>query len=498
MQINSIIDYMKTKWKKIIFNKWKYMTEKKDIENKLKVYTLKKQYLLKWVKLKNEKKIFIELVKHRKKLLTIEFVNKFNSIIFNNIIKIFAKEFISKLKKIKHNIKHKKRVSNRYIYTKRQRRKILKRKAIIEKNKLLLKSSLNKWLNKALELKRKEDYKNIIINLKKENIENRNKKLCNDNNILFNKLIYANLNLLISIYKNYRITIYKKYFNKWKEILKKNYTIDKKKKCLIREASKYMKKKIGAFKVFNDNSNNSTETNSYKDKIFIKKKTKLNLYKDKYDEFKKYFNQNNFNKKTDNFSNKNLVKKGNILKPKNKIYNPSLNINNTYKPKKIPYMNMNYLKKIKSSITDAENNTNNKNLYLPKYNNKNIKTDIDSDSSNNNNKDKNTNLLSPIYSYHKNLADYMIIRNKEHQIVFPSNKYFYNNTNNVVKPCQIKNSKIMNNKIIENGNVYLVENDEKNIQNKIKDYNINPIYERMRQNKIHNKNFTQNISYFSS
>ena len=56
----------------------------------------------------------------------------------------------------------------------------------------------------------------------------------------------------------------------------------------------------------------------------------------------------------------------------------------------------------------------------------------------------------------------------------------------------------MNNKIIENGNVYLVENDEKNIQNKIKDYNINPIYERMRQNKIHNKNFTQNISYFSS
>ena len=101
MQINSIIDYMKTKWKKIIFNKWKYMTEKKDIENKLKVYTLKKQYLLKWVKLKNEKKIFIELVKYRKKLLTNEFVNKFK-IIFNNIIKIFAKEFISKLKKIKH------------------------------------------------------------------------------------------------------------------------------------------------------------------------------------------------------------------------------------------------------------------------------------------------------------------------------------------------------------------------------------------------------------
>jgi hypothetical protein len=107
----------------------------------------------------------------------------------------------------------------------------------------------------------------------------------------------VSLHLLLSKYQKVRDLLLKKYFNSWKSYTLKN-KIKKKNKKLIKEISKYIKKKVGSCfkqkKIEPSNVNNANNLKKNKEKTFAKKKTKLNLYKEKINHYKNFI-KNNFN-----------------------------------------------------------------------------------------------------------------------------------------------------------------------------------------------------------
>ena len=103
---------------------------------------------------------------------------------------------------------------------------------------------------------------------KSNNFEN----IKNINNDLLNKLKKVNLQLLLSIYQRKQNLLIKNIFDKWKTNTNININkLKKRNKALIKQISKYIKKTIGG--CFKKKS---------KEKTFAKKKTKLNLYKERF------------------------------------------------------------------------------------------------------------------------------------------------------------------------------------------------------------------------
>ena len=143
-------------------------------------------------------------------------------------------------------------------------------------------------------MKKKEDIKDVINGLKNINI---------NNDELLKKLKKANVYLLLDIYKKNRDLLLKKYFNIWVKKVNEmnrnnNYSINKEKEKekeklkdnLKERRKKFLKKQI---KVNNNNNDNidklnkelkdNDNNNDYRpkklDKLFVKKKTKLNLHR---------------------------------------------------------------------------------------------------------------------------------------------------------------------------------------------------------------------------
>ena len=240
---------------------------------------------------------------------------KILNILNKNIIKIYFnkwKKIISKNKKMK------KRIVKRNGYKKNNKKKneIIKVKKIID-NIEILRNIMHRWKNNAYNIKLNDDYKNILTSIKiqnKENseksednnrIENKNKKINSYDNLnedLLNRLKKVSLHLILSKYQKIRDLLLKKYFYKWKNnIITKN--IKKKNKKLIREISKYIRKKVGfCFKKKENEINNIKKHN--KEKTFAKKKTKLNLYKERIKHYKKFiqnYPENPINNNNNNF-----------------------------------------------------------------------------------------------------------------------------------------------------------------------------------------------------
>ena len=145
----------------------------------------------------------------------------------------------------------------------------------------ILQKAFEKWKNNVNKMKAKEDFQNIMNGLKQINDD----KDKNDE-LLLKKLKKANVYLLLDIYKESRLALFKKYFNKWRnnanEIKNKKLNTNKniKNKKL---PNKYIRKKIDTHK---NNKTKKIKDNDNKkiiqeklDKTFMKKRTKENLYK---------------------------------------------------------------------------------------------------------------------------------------------------------------------------------------------------------------------------
>ena len=235
---------------------------------------------------------------------------------FNNSNNIYSKKNnISKNNKRtpKKNSK-KKRIVKRNNLKKKNKKKndIIKVMKKIN-NEEKLRNIIHRWKNNADNLKINEDYKHILNSIKKQNKDNSEEKEKINNNKNENKNIskYENVNielldrlkkvslhLLLSRYQKRRDSILKKYLNIWKSNIVN--IIRKKKKTLIKQISKYIKKKVGSCIKKKENGNQINKdikeniinkTNNitkYNEKTFSKKKTKLNLYKEKINHYKNF------------------------------------------------------------------------------------------------------------------------------------------------------------------------------------------------------------------
>ena len=309
-----------------LFKKWEENTDKNKIlsglignkkdKNKLKEYldklndiTTKKKIeneLRKLSKLKNvlnilenkEKELTKECLNDLKnKIKTDNKINKDDKIKRENKYKEPKKQ--EKIYKRKYNSQKKRNLNNddynkkeRNIFKKRKvRRNITKSRA----NQKLLEKAFEKWRNNIQKMKSVEDFKQVIDGIKKIN-NNKNDVYPNgkdiSNKALFKKIKKASIYLLLDIYKKNRNFILKKYFNNW---IKKVNLINKK---INEENKNYYLNQIY------DSNRKEKEKEEYKDiykdkkkmkligkkgsKVFTKKKTKLNLYKERINLYNSY------------------------------------------------------------------------------------------------------------------------------------------------------------------------------------------------------------------
>ena len=273
---------------------------------------LLKRYFGKWINITNKKNILNLLIK----ALLLKKNNKENSL--NKYSKYINKNEASQNSNVSNihipkNISKKKRIVKRNNFKKKNKKKneIIKIKKEIN-DKEILRNIIHRWKNNAQNIKVNEDYKHILNSIKKQNKDeqqtinkdknenkiyikkNKNESINND---LLNKLKKVSLHLLLSKYQKVRDLLLKKYFNSWKSYSLKN-KMKKKNKKLIKEISKYIKKKVGSCfkqkKIETNNVNNENNLKKNKEKTFAKKKTKLNLYKEKINHYRNFI-QNNFN-----------------------------------------------------------------------------------------------------------------------------------------------------------------------------------------------------------
>ena len=273
---------------------------------------LLKRYFGKWINITNKKNILNLLIK----ALLLKKNNKENSL--NKYSKYINKNEASQNSNVSNihipkNISKKKRIVKRNNFKKKNKKKneIIKIKKEIN-DKEILRNIIHRWKNNAQNIKVNEDYKHILNSIKKQNKDeqqtinkdknenkiyikkNKNESINND---LLNKLKKVSLHLLLSKYQKVRDLLLKKYFNSWKSYSLKN-KMKKKNKKLIKEISKYIKKKVGSCfkqkKIEPSNINNENNLKKNKEKTFAKKKTKLNLYKEKINHYRNFI-QNNFN-----------------------------------------------------------------------------------------------------------------------------------------------------------------------------------------------------------
>jgi hypothetical protein len=205
--------------------------------------------------------------------------------------KIYRRKYNSQKKRNLNNDDYNKKERN--ILKKRKvRRNITKSRA----NQKILEKAFEKWRNNIKKIKSVEDFKQVIDGIKK--INNNKKEIYPNrkdisNKVLFKKIKKASIYLLLDIYKKNRNFMLKKYFNKW--IKKVNYLINKK---IIEESKEYSLKEIY------DNNRKEKEKEKYNDiykdkkkmkligkkgsKVFTKKKTKLNLYKERINLYNSY------------------------------------------------------------------------------------------------------------------------------------------------------------------------------------------------------------------
>ena len=339
---------------------------------------------------------------------------------------------VKKDKNKERSVSKKKRVVKRNNYKTRYNQKSeTKSRRIINKKETLL-NALNTWKNNAKKISVIEDYKYILNRIKTQNKENyrimgdktdNEQKLLNINIDLLNKLKKVSLHLLLSIYQKSINNLIYKYFNIWKSNtnIKKSNNLNNKNnpnknrnKKLIKQISKYVRKKVGScykqkeksininqnllinstvhknnvnefnntkninniyiknnFDIIRSDDNNIIKSNynnnivkKRPEKTFSKKKTKLNLYKDRINRYKD-------EKNTKKSKEKNV--------PINNIN--SNNIFNDYN-----YIIDNY---------NCNTNTNsNSNIEIPnEYTSPNRYIIIETNSDNNSK--KNNNLLSP-------------------------------------------------------------------------------------------------------
>ena len=296
-----------------LFKKWEENTDKNKIlsslignkkdKNKLKEYleklndiTTKKKIedeLRKLSKLRN----VLNILENKERELTKECLDDLkNKTKYDNKINNKDEE-IKRENKYKEPKKQEKRYKKKYNSQKKRnddksqkkrkvRRNITKSKA----NKKLLEKSFEKWRNNIQKIKSLEDFKQVIDGIKNINnnkndiIPNRNDT---SNKTLFKKIKKASIYLLLDIYKKNRNFLLKKYFNKW---IKKVNLINKKKN---EENKEHYIKKIYDSNKKDENDNEKDKKNmkiigKRRSKVFTKKKTKLNLYKERINLYNSY------------------------------------------------------------------------------------------------------------------------------------------------------------------------------------------------------------------
>ena len=291
------------------FNEWKEYAEKKNVLSKVK--KLKKveinkkicsklKNILKSLDKKNVSKYFNEW-KNNSKLLEIKNIPDkpqnlkllpqtiYNAeykpkkpkrqeflIMKQNVIYINDNNTKAKDKTVKNDKSIKKRK------VKRNKSKSKPKPNKYDKNFEFLKKSFEKWKKNAQEMKLKDDFKHIINKMKDYNDKNgiKDNNMPNSNEEILQKLKKATVYLLLDIYKKNRDLLLKKYFNKWKKNMKEKNKVEKEEE----PENKYIKKKLGfdyRLKEINNDKYNPKKLNSRNEKIFLKKKTKFNLYKEK-------------------------------------------------------------------------------------------------------------------------------------------------------------------------------------------------------------------------
>ena len=308
-----------------LFKKWEENTDKNKIlsglignkkdKNKLKEYleklndiTTKKKIedeLRKLSKLRN----VINILENKERELTKECLNDLkNKVKSDNKIKDEKIKRENKYKEPKKQEKiykrkynsQKKRNMNNDDYNKKERIKKRKVRRNITKsraNQKLLEKAFEKWRNNIQKLKSVEDFKQVIDGIK--NINNNKKETYRNRNDISNKALFkkikkASIYLLLDIYKKNRNFILKKYFNKW---IKKVNLINKK---INEERKDYYPKEIYDSNRKENEKENEKYNDIYKDKkkmkligkkgskVFTKKKTKLNLYKERINLYNSY------------------------------------------------------------------------------------------------------------------------------------------------------------------------------------------------------------------
>ena len=272
------------------------ITTKKKIENELRKLSKLKNVLN--ILENKEKELTKECLNDLKnKIKTDNKINKDDKIKRENKYKEPKKQ--EKIYKRKYNSQKKRNLNNddynkkeRNIFKKRKvRRNITKSRA----NQKLLEKAFEKWRNNIQKMKSVEDFKQVIDGIKKIN-NNKNDVYPNgkdiSNKALFKKIKKASIYLLLDIYKKNRNFILKKYFNNW---IKKVNLINKK---INEENKNYYLNQIY------DSNRKEKEKEKYKDiykdkkkmkligkkgsKVFTKKKTKLNLYKERINLYNSY------------------------------------------------------------------------------------------------------------------------------------------------------------------------------------------------------------------
>ena len=457
------------------FNDWINIINKKNILNLLKenIDLITKNRIISDSNENNE----IDNQKNKKKN---ELLNKILNI-KNRMNKNIIRNNYNKWKKIiSNNKKTKKRIVKRNGYKKKNKKKneIIKVKKIID-NIEILRNIMHRWKNNAYNIKINDDYKNILTSFKnqsKENsvqsydnniIENKNKKINNYDNLnedLLNRLKKVSLHLILSKYQKIRDLLLKKYFYKWKNtiITKK---MQKKNRKLIREISKYIRKKVGfCFKKKENEINNNIKKNNI-EKTFAKKKTKLNLYKEKINHYKNFIqnypdnninndNNNNFEVSDINASSENkfIINENNL---ENNINKNNLIINENT-PENNNHNNKNNL--IITENTPETNKINNNNFIINKISNFTepryiIKKPGRKNISQNKIKTKNIILENDYYNINENLCQPHISRsNEKNNDIYKRNTdlvYFNSNMENLLSNTEYSSDNPYNNHMNE-------------------------------------------------
>ena len=231
----------------------------------------------------------------------------------NNLIKQYFKKWNQFCLVKMNTIKKKKRIAKRHNFKKKRipKNEIITISSKISNNKELLRSIIYRWKNNANKVKIIDDYKHILNKMKKNKINyeeitdqnhmNKSNKTPGINLDLLNKLKKVSLHLLLSIYQKSRDKYKMQYFNQWKTIVTLN-KLKKKNRALVKQISKYIKKKVGG--CFKKKENNDIIKKN-KEKTFAKKKTKLNLYKERFTQYKNSF-QPKYNNLTNTKTNNNI------------------------------------------------------------------------------------------------------------------------------------------------------------------------------------------------